>query len=839
MPDSIVNEAERQVGDAKPPDCHGYFEVFTRGAAKGWAFDRSDPTRPLTLRMRIDGEVIEDVVCNVPRKDVQAIFGHKTGEVGFLASVPPTYFDNKPHRVSFEYESGEFVPFLVDGNVNTLADYHVFREKTVGLAHSSVDGVRQGMLHGWALQVDRATQKLVGGCQLLITCDGVRMAQVRADRHRGDVASNYGADPNCGFQVAIPAAFRKAHAQTFRFTTFPDLEELSNSPLVTAVADGELEAKLLRVVSEMDRLYVQFTELRKEIDGLLPKPGYNLSDYDRWARRYYENLTARTAAARAAPTQEGPLVSILVPTYKPLMSDFEAAIESVIAQTYENWELIIVDDGSKVPELTARIQEFAARDGRIRPILRKRNVGISGATNVAIDAARGKYVAFFDHDDLLVDVAIELMVDAAERRGAKMVYSDEDKIDQAGYYLEPNFKPDWNYRYVLGCNYVCHLLMVDRAVLQAVGRVDSTYDGAQDHDLILRISETIDHATIHHVPEMLYHWRKTPNSTASDISKKSYAVDAGIAAVSDHLRRMGKRAEVSSVRGLTLYRIDWTGRAQPRVSIIIPFKDEIETTRRCFDTIQSVTRYKNYDIVLIDNWSLTREAEAFCAEVRKLPNVRVLRVEEPFNYSRLNNLATQGNDAAFFMFMNNDLFVQDPDWLRVIVNEALSDKQVAIVGGKFLYPNGTIQHAGVVVGAAGIAAHVHRGSPGTDYGYIGRAMLTHELTAVTAAGMLIRADVFREVGGLDEEHLTIAFNDVDLCLKVRAAGYKVIWSAEFVAEHHESLSRGTDVTPRNEKRFFYERETMLSRWAEALSRDPHYSPHMTVDKQPFFDLLEP
>ncbi len=536
-----------------------------------------------------------------------------------------------------------------------------------------------------------------------------------------------------------------------------------------------------------------------------------------------------------------PLVSILVPTYKPMMSDFTAAVDSVLSQTYRNWELIIVDDGAKSPEIAARIRQYCVEDPRIRAVTLKKNLGISGATNAGLREVRGEYVAFFDHDDLLVDVAIEMMVRAARETGARMLFSDEDKIDQAGYFLEPNLKPDYNHRYLLGCNYICHLLFVEAKTLAKVGELRAAYDGAQDHDLILRLVEEIPRSEIHHVPEVLYHWRKTPNSTAVNIGNKSYAIDAGVRAVGDHLKRIGVDAEVSAIRGLTLYGIKWLQKAQPKVSIIIPFKDQVDTTRRCIEALLAFTDYRAFEIVLVNNWSVTREAADFVKRVSRLHRVRVLTVEEEFNYSRLNNLAARDNDAEYYFFMNNDVFVGDKDWLRTIVGEALAAPDIAVVGGKFLYPNDTVQHAGVVVGPAGVAAHVHRGAPLTDYGYIGRALLSHEVSAVTAAGMLIKASVFHQVGGFDEQHLKVAYNDVDLCLKVGEAGWRIVWCAEFTATHHESLSRGSDDRPEHEARFFAETRTMQERWGDnpRYRRDPFYSKHFTVDRQPFFDLVDP
>ena len=822
----------------------GYVDSFHDGIARGWAVDTRRPDVPTQLHVLIDRQEVAQVSCDQMREDVQAAIGHPSGRLGFSFDLPPDFIDGNPHTLSFRFNDRTVVPHLDASNPEVVHEGYDFTLHRAYEFMSFIDGMKGGALRGWVVRQDPFTRERAGGCHILVTANGVRVAQVKADRYRGDVAAALGGDPNCGFEIVLPNAFRRGGQQTFRFVVTPDDHELAGSPFTTSLVDDQLEARLLDIQATVDRLYGEINRLRADVSDVMPKPAYNLGDYDRWARRYYDRLRARVSAERAELADGpafAPLVSILVPTYKPMMSDFTAAVDSVIAQTYRNWELIIVDDGAKSPEIAARIARYAEQDPRIRPVTLRKNLGISGATNAGLAAVRGDYVAFFDHDDLLVDVAIELMVRAAGHTGARMLYSDEDKIDQAGYFLEPNLKPDYNHRYLLGCNYICHLLFVEAKALAAVGPLRATYDGAQDHDLILRLVEAIPAAAIHHVPEVLYHWRKTPNSTAVNIGNKTYAIDAGVRAVSDHLKRQGLDAEVSAIRGLTLYGIRWRQRTQPRVSIIIPFKDQIDTTRRCVEALLANTDYRAFDIVLVDNWSVTREAADFIKRVTRRDRVRVLTVEEDFNYSRLNNLATRDNGAELFFFMNNDVFVGDKGWLRTIVGEMLAAPDIAVVGGKFLYPNDTIQHAGVVVGPAGVAAHVHRGAPLTDYGYIGRAMLSHEVSAVTAAGMLIRAEVFRAVGGFDEEHLKVAYNDVDLCLKVREAGHRIVWCAEFTAYHHESLSRGSDDRPEHEARFYAETRTMQERWGlnPRYRRDPFYSKHFTVDRQPFFDLVDP
>ncbi len=827
----------------------GYFDRFEGGHAQGWVMDVANPDDPVELIVTIDGEEVTRILADDSRDDVRAILQHPSGRVGFSYDVPDAYLDGVAHRISFMLPDRTLVAHIGEGGVADLLDAHHFSGYPTVTISGNVDSYSRGALRGWVLRRVGRQDKGTGGCHIRITCNGVPVGQTIADRFRLDVASALGCDASCGFEFRVPIQYRKAYPQTFRFFVIPDGTELDNSPFTTSVVDDHLEGRLLDISHRVDTLHRELmrdlTSLRREINEIIPQSGYNIDDYDRWARSYYNHLRARTAQARQKDRVRGktpaePLLSVLLPTYKPLMSDFVAAVESVLYQTYQNWELIIVDDGGKAPEISRRMDEFAEADSRVRCIRRMKNVGIAKATNVAIEAARGDWIVFFDHDDVLVDVALEVMMRAARQNGAMMLYSDEDKVDSAGYFQEPNFKPDWNYRYMLGCNYVCHLLVVNAKVIKKVGLLRSDYDGAQDHDYILRISETIPHDRIHHVAEMLYHWRKTPNSTASDISNKGYAVQAGVNAVTDHLTRMGREAKVASINNLTIYGVDFEPVGTPSVAIVIPYKDAIDTTRNCLNMLLENTAWENYEVILVDNWSTTTEARDFRDEVEAMPRVRVLLVEEDFNYSRLNNLAVAATEAEYIVFLNNDVFIDDPRWLRRMLGET-SDPKVAAVGAKLLYPQGGVQHAGVLVGVHGVAAHMHAGIPADDYGFIGRARLSQEFTAVTAAMMLVRRSVFDKVGGFDEDKLKVAYNDVDLCLKIRAAGYKIVWNAETIAEHHESLSRGSDMRPETEARFFGEQQNMFDRWRDSplFRNDPTYNPWLTREDRPFFDLADP
>jgi GT2 family glycosyltransferase len=649
---------------------------------------------------------------------------------------------------------------------------------------------------------------------VLVTMQGQPMAQITAREFRADVAGTHGCGADCGFSFHPLPRFVAGRDVEFDFRVMPGGQTLAGSPVRVNFPSLETVAAIRDLEDVTDKIFAEIWLLRSRLRQMAPAESYTLENYDAWAQEYRKSLAAapnRLVGLLPTEGSSSPLVSIICPAYKPRLADFVAAVESVRAQTYPHWELIVVDDASGSAELTARIAAFARQDRRIKAVALTKNGGISAATNAAIARAKGRYVAFFDHDDLLADRAIEFMLAAALRTGAPMLYSDEDKIDDEGTFSEPNFKPDWNYRLLLAQNYVCHLLFVERALLAAVGPFNPSCDGAQDHDMVIRLSEIVDHDRIIHVPEILYHWRKTPTSTAASGGSKPYTVAAGIRAVQDHLDRKGLPGRAHSPQGLTCFGIEWTLPREPAVTILIPYREHIDMTRACLDALWAHTDYANYRIVLIDNWSTSDAAIAFAAEMAARDDVSVLRVAEPFNYSRLNNLAVAASEGDLLLFLNNDVFVSDPGWLRAMVGEMLADPRVGIVGAKLLYPGELVQHGGVILGVGGIADHAHKGLAAGDPGYVARAISAQDMSAVTAACMLCRREAFAAVGGFDEKDLQVAFNDVDLCLKIGRAGYRIVWTPGAVAEHRESLSRGDDMRSDQQSRFFHENETMARR----------------------------
>ena len=607
-------------------------EVNEQGVS-GWAYDDATLLEPARLVLCIDGEHAGEFVCDGPRLDVQSS-GHPRLHVGFLQSIPLRYFDSAPHKVQLRDIQGHLVRAVTRSDLQMAFMFDAISVR------GRVDGLQDGALRGWAVQFDRDTGRTRGGLQVLVTMQGHPIVQMVARASRADVAKAHDCDPNCGFAFYPPVKLVAGRTVEFDFRVIPGGHVLSGSPVRVQFPSLETAAAIRDLQEATDKAFAELWILRDRIRRLATSETCTVDNYDPWARQYQEALAAAPDRLKGLlPAKDPPpLVSIICPTYRPRLADFKAAIESVRNQTYPRWELIIVDDASRSAQLSKCIATLAQQDDRIKAVSLKGNRGISAATNASLARAKGRYVAFLDHDDLLEPRAIEFMLAAALRSGALMLYSDEDKIDDDGLFSEPNFKPDWNYRLLLSQNYICHLLLVDREILRKAGPFRSECDGAQDHDVVLRLSEAIPHHKIEHVPEVLYHWRKTPASTSVSVGSKTYTVAAGVRAVQDHLDRKGLAGRVHAPRGITCFEIDWRLSREPAVTVIIPYREHVTMTRACLQALGSHTDYTNYRIVLVDNWSVSDEALMFAAEMNDHAGVSVLRVEEPFNYSRLNNL---------------------------------------------------------------------------------------------------------------------------------------------------------------------------------------------------------
>ena len=548
-------------------------------------------------------------------------------------------------------------------------------------------------------------------------------------------------------------------------------------------------------------------------------------DYAKW--REGDFLTDKERQDQKKRKWKQPVkISVLVPAYRTPESYLRQMIESVQAQTYENWELCIADGSGKEESLEKIVSQYAAKDSRIRYQLLDKNEGISGNTNAAIRMASGEYLAFFDHDDLLAEDALYEAARAIEEQKAELIYTDEDKVRaDLSEYFQPHFKPDYNPDLLCANNYICHLVVVKKELADRVGGLRKEFDGAQDHDFLLRITERTDR--IVHIPKVLYHWRIHKASTADNPASKLYAYQAGQKAISEHLKRLGLEAEVSQTKDFGFYRVSYPVQGTPLVSIVIPNKDEKDTLKACLESIKEKTTYPSYEIVIVENNSQTSEIFEYYKEIDGKDGIRVVTWKESFNYSKINNFGFQYAEGDYVICLNNDITVITPSWIEEMLGYC-QRPGTGIVGVRLYFPDDTIQHAGIIVGMGGCAGSLFVGMNRKRTGYMHKAALVQDLSAVTAACMMVKREAFEAAGGF-EESLAVAFNDVDFCLKVRRAGYLVVYNPYAELYHYESKTRGLEDSPEKQRRFQSEIEYMRCHWLDILKRgDPYYNRNFSL-----------
>lgn len=514
-----------------------------------------------------------------------------------------------------------------------------------------------------------------------------------------------------------------------------------------------------------------------------------------------------------------PCVSIITPVFNTPVKWLEECVQSVLDQVYEKWELILIDDDSSDPELLKFLPELVARDERIMLTKVDKRGGISAASNRGLELAKGDWLGLLDHDDVLEpDALFQHIKWLQDHRDADLIYSDEDKLTEQGL-DSPIFKPDWSLDFFLSCNYVCHFTLIRREVLHEVGGFRSEFDGAQDYDLFLRIIQRT--TRIDHIPRVLYHWRRSAASTADNIRRKPGSLETGRLALESYLERQGERGHVTVDWRTHAYWIKRELAQAKKISIIIPVRDRVDLLERCLDSLTRETSYAPYEIVIVDNDSQTEEARAYLSGLKH----RMLHYSGPFNFSAINNFAVERTDSPWILFLNNDTEVIDSEWLTIMA-EHIQRAEVGVVGPRLLYPDDTVQHGGIVVGVGGIAEHAFRGFPAEAPGVCRQLQVTRNYSAVTGACLLTRREVFNKVRGFDEERLPVTFSDVDLCLKIRRAGYLVVYTPFAKLYHHESGTRRRTVEP-------LETGVMRERWGSMLEYDPYYNPNLSRERADF------
>ncbi len=550
-------------------------------------------------------------------------------------------------------------------------------------------------------------------------------------------------------------------------------------------------------------------------------------DYKEWLEK---NMPARQELDRQAKHKfkYAPKISILVPVYNTPETFLRQMIESVQKQTYGNWELCIANANPANEQVKVILKEYTENDARVKVTDVPENEGIAQNTNKALEIADGTFIGLLDHDDVLAENALyEVVKELNKAVDTDVIYTDEDKVSTAmDEYFSPNFKPDFNLDMLRSNNYFCHFFVAKKELIETVGGFRGEYNGAQDYDLFLRCIEKAER--IAHIPKILYHWRVHQESTADNPLSKMYAYDAGQKAIEQHLKRCGVTAEVSKTENLGFYRVKYQQEGSPLVSILIPNKDQKDTLDQCLKSIEARTDYENYEIIIIENNSTEQETFEYYKQIKN-PKIRVIEWKDEFNYSAINNFGVRHAKGEYLLFLNNDIEVINSDWLGEMLSNCQRE-EVGAVGAKLYYPDNTVQHAGVIVGIGGVAGSVFVGLKRGYTGYMHRASIQQNLSAVTAACMMVKKSVFEEVGGFEEE-LKVAFNDIDFCLKIREKGHLIVYDPYVELYHYESKTRGAEDTTEKIRRFQSEIEYMRSHWSSILKNgDPAYNPNLSLKK---------
>ena len=639
---------------------------------------------------------------------------------------------------------------------------------------------------------------------------------------RPDVGlAKYG-DPKAGHVgIFLEIPFRGQHLVTVHF------KEKNAQGNVITEQSLPLNPALIAARKFLKESKAQYVSTKKSLIWLKKKlTGNEYADYDTWLR-IMRVSRQELFEQRKTKFSYAPKFSVVVPLYHTPAKFLKDLVRSMMYQSYANWELCLVNASPVDVHLTSLLENWAMRDKRIRVIRLEKNLGIAQNTNAGIAASTGEFIAFLDHDDFLEPDALFCYADALNKdKTIDVFYSDEDKTDEyAAHYFYPHFKSDFNIDLLHANNYMCHFLAVRKSLVDTVGGLNEKFDGAQDYDFVIRLTEHTK--KIYHCPRILYHWRCSNQSTAASQGNKMYAIHAGKAALNAHYKRLGwnARAQEGAVDGW--YQTKFTLKEEPLVSILIPNKDHTDDLDVCLNSFFERADYQNYEFIIIENNSVLPETFAYYEKIEKEhDNVKVVYWEAGFNYSAINNFGFKFAKGDYIMLLNNDVELITPDIFQSMLGFCMRP-EVGIVGAKLLYNDHTVQHAGVLVGAGGLADHVFKGIHEDDPGYMGRAISSQDVSAVTAACLLVKRSVYEEVGGLEDE-FQVAFNDVDFCLKVRKAGYLIVYDADVKLFHYESKSRGMEDTTERFIRFGNEMMLLNSKW-DILSTfvDPYYNPNLS------------
>lgn len=549
----------------------------------------------------------------------------------------------------------------------------------------------------------------------------------------------------------------------------------------------------------------------------------NVKTYNKYLKKIEKDIY------KVKKLKYNPLISVIIPVYNAPRKYLDECIRSILNQTYQNFEICIADDASPKPYVKKMLKEYEKLDERIKVVYREKNGNISQATNSALEIASGEFVALLDNDDTLTPNALyENVLALNDNSKLDFIYSDEDKINLEGQRCNPHYKADWSPDTLLSINYITHFAVLRRSIVLKIGGFRTICDGAQDYDMFLRFTEVIPEENIYHIPKVLYNWRMSPTSTALNISSKSYASEAGRRALQDTLDRRKIKGKANILLN-TAYYIEYDILKKDKVSIIIPTKDKVSVLKKCINSIYKYTDKDRFEIIIINNNSVEQETFAYFDDIKsQYNNIKVIDVNEEFNYSRLNNIGLKEANNDFILFLNNDIEIKMSKWLEYMIGFA-KQKHIGAVGVELLYPNNTIQHAGVVLGMGrnGIASHPFMLKPKNYGGCFERILVPYNYSAVTAACMMVEKNKLMKINGFDE-NLKVSYNDVDLCLRLLSAGYYNVFLPQVKLYHYESLSRGYDNTYKKLVQTFEEVNYFTKKWKNEIKNDRFYNPNYSL-----------
>lgn len=795
---------------------------------QGWR--ASEDSRPIEIQVR--GDEVTPIAfraISFPRPDVleaRPELAVSEADIGFQITISNVeVLLQRFERVTVRLRQGEDSKVLVQKERRQMAQE--YRDAAI---RYQIDVLKRDgediLLQGWCIDTMRQDQ-------MSLTDEKGRKIDCTANYRivRSDVIQEEGLEPDyaCGFVIEVPRKKVCCSKMVLKFWN-----DLTSKQEVIDMKEfdykNSVRGRVLNVLKRENKVrnlqvlksrgvggFVDF--VKEEIYTESEKYAYWWKKNQATAKELKEQTAHRFAYE--------PKISIVIPLFNTPEKYLKELIDSVVAQSYGNWELCLAD-GSTSPKTGAYIKKHYNSEGRIVYRKIEENLGISGNTNFAISMGTGEFIMFCDHDDVVAPNALYEMVKVInEKPKTDIVYTDEDLINSDGtVHSSPRFKPDFNFDFLRSINYICHIFLVRKSLIDRVGMLRKEFDGAQDYDFILRCCEQTEH--IAHVPKVLYHWRAHDNSTAGNPESKQYAVDAGKRALEEHYRRMGYEAVVENTGIFIVYRTIMKVQGNPKVSVIILNKDHREDLEKCVVSIEEKTDYPNYEIIVVENNSELPETFAFYEELqRRYSNVKVVTWDGPFNYSAINNYGAEYATGDYYLMLNNDIEVISPSWMSEMLGYCQRE-DVGIVGAKLYYSDDTVQHAGVVVGVGGFAGHILTRFRKGETGYFGRLVTIQDTSAVTAACLMIKKSIYQLIGGFDEEFV-VALNDIDLCLKVRALGQLVVFNPYAELYHYESKSRGFEDTPEKKARFKKEIKRFREKWGEILSKgDPYYNPNLTL-----------